>query len=174
MIQILTLAVTLFACMIQFHVEIYKNLLYEARSIWIRSISTYWSFMIQVYLKELVKSWIGDLCRGSCGYVVLYIEFRRCVFVLQVTESTNFDELAQKEPWLTSCKLVVKPDMLFGKRGKSGLVALNLDLAQAATFVKECLGKEVYFCWNHSFHNVFPFQLRLFRLFCQLYMTLKH
>lgn len=61
----------------------------------------------------------------------------------QVTESTNFDELAQKEPWLTSCKLVVKPDMLFGKRGKSGLVALNLDLAQAATFVKECLGKEM-------------------------------
>lgn len=56
--------------------------------------------------------------------------------------------------------------MLFGKRGKSGLVALNLDLAQAATFVKECLGKEVYFFWNHSFHNVFPFQLRLFRLFC--------
>lgn len=61
----------------------------------------------------------------------------------QITESTNFDELAQKEPWLTSCKLVVKPDMLFGKRGKSGLVALNLDLAQAATFVKECLGKEM-------------------------------
>lgn len=61
----------------------------------------------------------------------------------QVIESTNFDELAQKEPWLTSCKLVVKPDMLFGKRGKSGLVALNLDLAQAATFVKECLGKEM-------------------------------
>ena len=33
--------------------------------------------------------------------------------------------------------------MLFGKRGKSGLVALNLDLAQVASFVKERLGKEV-------------------------------
>lgn len=64
-------------------------------------------------------------------------------FLPQVTESTDFNELAEKESWLSSTKLVVKPDMLFGKRGKSGLVALNLDLAQVATFVKERLGKEV-------------------------------
>lgn len=38
---------------------------------------------------------------------------------------------------------MVKPDMLFGKRGKSGLVALKLDFADVATFVKERLGKEV-------------------------------
>lgn len=40
-------------------------------------------------------------------------------------------------------KLVVKPDMLFGKRGKSGLVALNLDIAEVAEFVKARLGVEV-------------------------------
>jgi hypothetical protein len=46
---------------------------------------------------------------------------------LQVTEDTNFSELAAKEAWLSSTQLVVKPDMLFGKRGKSGLVcALSL------------------------------------------------
>ncbi|KAL4373509.1 hypothetical protein AHAS_Ahas05G0088900 [Arachis hypogaea] len=61
----------------------------------------------------------------------------------QVTSSTDFAELQEKEPWLSSSKLVVKPDMLFGKRGKSGLVALNLDLAQVASFVKERLGTEV-------------------------------
>ncbi|KAH6828219.1 ATP-citrate lyase A-1 [Perilla frutescens var. hirtella] len=61
----------------------------------------------------------------------------------QVTESTDFNELVDKEPWLSSTRLVVKPDMLFGKRGKSGLVALNLDLAGVAAFVKERLGKEV-------------------------------
>ncbi|GKD27827.1 ATP-citrate synthase alpha chain protein 2-like protein [Tanacetum coccineum] len=60
-----------------------------------------------------------------------------------VTESTDLNELIEKEPWLSSSKLVVKPDMLFGKRGKSGLVALNLDLAQVAEFVKARLGKEV-------------------------------
>jgi succinyl-CoA synthetase beta subunit len=63
----------------------------------------------------------------------------------KVTEATDFTELQDKEPWLSSSKLVVKPDMLFGKRGKSGLVALNLDLAQVASFVKERLGKEVFF-----------------------------
>lgn len=64
----------------------------------------------------------------------------------QVNESTKFDELVEKEPWLSSSKLVVKPDMLFGKRGKSGLVALNLDYAQVIDFVKERLGKEVRAC----------------------------
>ncbi|MCO5546898.1 hypothetical protein L7F22_000335 [Adiantum nelumboides] len=61
----------------------------------------------------------------------------------QVTQSTDFDELVQQEPWLLSTKLVVKPDMLFGKRGKSGLVALNLDLTGVMAFVKDRLGKEV-------------------------------
>uniref|UniRef100_A0A803L0M5 ATP citrate synthase n=1 Tax=Chenopodium quinoa TaxID=63459 RepID=A0A803L0M5_CHEQI len=61
----------------------------------------------------------------------------------QITESTDLNELVQNEPWLSSEKLVVKPDMLFGKRGKSGLVALNLDFSQVTAFVKERLGKEV-------------------------------
>ncbi|KAJ6431138.1 hypothetical protein OIU84_018603 [Salix udensis] len=64
----------------------------------------------------------------------------------QVTESTDFNELAEKEPWLASAKLVVKPDMLFGKRGKSGLVALNLDLDQVAEFIQGRLGKERLGC----------------------------
>lgn len=63
--------------------------------------------------------------------------------VQKVTESTDFKELVEKEAWLESTKLVVKPDMLFGKRGKSGLVALNLDLAQVQDFVKQRLGVEV-------------------------------
>ncbi|XP_021751821.1 ATP-citrate synthase alpha chain protein 2-like [Chenopodium quinoa] len=61
----------------------------------------------------------------------------------QVTGSTDFTQLVNDETWLSSSRLVVKPDMLFGKRGKSGLVALNLDLAQVAEFVKERIGKEV-------------------------------
>lgn len=61
----------------------------------------------------------------------------------QITESTDLNELVEREPWLSSERLVVKPDMLFGKRGKSGLVALKLDFAQVAAFVKERLGKEV-------------------------------
>jgi succinyl-CoA synthetase beta subunit len=55
-------------------------------------------------------------------------------------------------------KLVVKPDMLFGKRGKSGLVALNLDLAQVRQFVKERLGNEVL-----TFCHAFPGHLLMIR-----------
>lgn len=60
-----------------------------------------------------------------------------------MTQATDFAELTNKEQWLSSTRLVVKPDMLFGKRGKSGLVALNLDLAEVAEFVKGRLGVEV-------------------------------
>ncbi|CAF2108185.1 unnamed protein product, partial [Brassica napus] len=62
---------------------------------------------------------------------------------VQINQTTDLNELVEKEPWLSSEKLVVKPDMLFGKRGKSGLVALKLDFAEVATFVEERLGKEV-------------------------------
>ncbi|EFH68852.1 hypothetical protein ARALYDRAFT_888357 [Arabidopsis lyrata subsp. lyrata] len=77
--------------------------------------------------------------------------FKRLIFFgkelpirsVQITETTDLNEVVEKEPWLSSEKLVVKPDMLFGKRGKSGLVALKLDFADVATFVKDRLGKEV-------------------------------
>lgn len=83
-------------------------------------------------------------------------------FCLKINASTDFTELQEKETWLSSSKLVVKPDMLFGKRGKSGLVALNLDFAQVVSFVKERLGKEVLYSWDFPslfFHcsESFPF-----------------
>lgn len=82
-----------------------------------------------------------------------------------MNESTEFTELTNKEPWLSSTKLVVKPDMLFGKRGKSGLVALNLDLAQVAEFVKTRLGVEVMIqmrlLQNLTFSCVIPSYLRV-------------
>lgn len=77
---------------------------------------------------------------GSFIDVCMYVYF----YILQVTEATDFAELTEKESWLSTTKLVVKPDMLFGKRGKSGLVALNLDIAQVADFIKSRIGKEVY------------------------------
>lgn len=102
--------------------------------------------------------------------------------VPQVTASTDFTELQEKEPWLSSSKLVVKPDMLFGKRGKSGLVALNLDLAQVASFVKERLGKEVFFLsglqtllsWFSHFFFCFSVFVSIFlstlHVFCHVFL----
>ncbi len=43
---------------------------------------------------------------------------------LKVRADTNFVDLLDSNPWLKSTRLVVKPDMLFGKRGKHDLVRL--------------------------------------------------
>jgi ATP citrate (pro-S)-lyase len=63
--------------------------------------------------------------------------------VAQVTSSTDFAELLQSNPWLTTSKLVVKPDMLFGQRGKHDLVGLNLTIDQAQSFIAQRMNKEI-------------------------------
>lgn len=62
---------------------------------------------------------------------------------LQVTKDTGFRKLAQEHPWLNEEKLVVKPDMLFGRRGKHSLVLLNANLHEAERFAKEKLSSEI-------------------------------
>ncbi|EIE24609.1 ATP-citrate lyase subunit A [Coccomyxa subellipsoidea C-169] len=63
--------------------------------------------------------------------------------VAQVRADTNFVELLDANPWLKTTKLVVKPDMLFGKRGKHDLVGLNLDFPGVEAFIKARMGKVV-------------------------------
>eukprot|EP00744_Colponema_vietnamica_P004881 GILI01007227.1.p1 GENE.GILI01007227.1~~GILI01007227.1.p1 ORF type:complete len:433 (-),score=136.79 GILI01007227.1:171-1469(-) len=62
---------------------------------------------------------------------------------IQATAETNWDELRKQHAWLAAAKLVVKPDMLFGQRGKNDLVALNITFDEAEVFVKARLGKVV-------------------------------
>lgn len=50
--------------------------------------------------------------------------------------------LGKASPWLASQKLVVKPDQLFGKKGKHNLVLLDADWPAAQKFLKENLGKD--------------------------------
>ena len=62
---------------------------------------------------------------------------------VNVTSATNWEQLAIDAPWLLTSSLVVKPDMLFGQRGKHDLVALNVSYAQAQTFVEERANRPV-------------------------------
>jgi ATP citrate (pro-S)-lyase len=64
----------------------------------------------------------------------------RCV---QITPSTDMKKLLRENPWLGKGKLVAKPDMLFGKRGKSNLVLLDASWADVEKFVKQNMNKEV-------------------------------
>lgn len=60
-----------------------------------------------------------------------------------VTPDTDWEQLSADHPWLRSERLVVKPDQLFSKRGKRGLLLLDTDLEDARAFVQEKMGQEV-------------------------------
>lgn len=61
----------------------------------------------------------------------------------QVKVKTNFAELLEENPWLTTTPLVVKPDMLFGKRGKHDLVGLKLDFPGVEEFIRARMNKQI-------------------------------
>ena len=62
---------------------------------------------------------------------------------LAIIESdTNFDNLSNEHPWIKSEKVVVKPDQLFGKRGKAQLILLDANFNQVKKFCEENLNKE--------------------------------
>jgi ATP-citrate lyase beta-subunit len=56
---------------------------------------------------------------------------------------TNLEELVTDYPWLKSERLVVKPDQLFGKRGKHGLVLLDASWEEAKSYLKKNMSSEV-------------------------------
>ncbi len=60
-----------------------------------------------------------------------------------IDNSTNLESLPQQYPWLLQEKLVIKPDQLFGKRGKLGLVLLNANFQQVKEYLKEYFNKEI-------------------------------
>lgn len=61
----------------------------------------------------------------------------------QVDQTTDFTELVNERPWLKTTQLVVKPDMLFGKRGKNDLLALDVDISDAESFIHARMNKQV-------------------------------
>jgi ATP-citrate lyase beta-subunit len=62
--------------------------------------------------------------------------------IVLVGQDTDLDRLADENPWLKTNKLVIKPDQLFGKRGKHGLVLLDVGWDQAKVYLKENMGSE--------------------------------
>jgi len=86
--------------------------------------------------KKLIAENIGDYSEGrieSPSKLVL------------IGEGENLSDYAKKPgyEWLKEEKLVVKPDQLFGKRGKSGLLLLDASLDEADRFIAENMGKTI-------------------------------
>ena len=62
--------------------------------------------------------------------------------IILVDPKTKIDELPKKFKWLNEDKLVVKPDQLFGKRGKHGLIYANVTFKEAKKWIKDKMNKE--------------------------------
>jgi len=62
--------------------------------------------------------------------------------IVLVDPKTKIDDLPKKHKWLSKEKLVVKPDQLFGKRGKHGLIKANASFTEAKKWIKERMNKE--------------------------------
>jgi len=60
-----------------------------------------------------------------------------------VTPERGLEALANDHPWLRSERLVVKPDQLFGKRGKNNLLLVDAGFEEAETWIDDRMGKTV-------------------------------
>jgi ATP-citrate lyase beta-subunit len=60
-----------------------------------------------------------------------------------VTPETGLDALAKNRPWLRTQRLVVKPDQLFGKRGKNDLLLVDAGFEEAKAWIEERMEKTV-------------------------------
>ncbi|MCK5295764.1 MAG: ATPase [Alphaproteobacteria bacterium] len=59
-----------------------------------------------------------------------------------VDSDTNMADLPKQHGWLKEEKLVVKPDQLFGKRGKHGLIKANATFDEVKSWIAERMNKE--------------------------------
>ena len=58
-----------------------------------------------------------------------------------IDSDTNFDKLIEKNPWIKTKKVVVKPDQLFGKRGKANLILLDANYDKMKDFCDNNLSR---------------------------------
>lgn len=83
--------------------------------------------------KRMLASELGRLMGGKISY-----EGKAALY----TPDTNAREFGRAHPWVLRDRLVVKPDQLFGKRGKHGLVLLDADWSAAEKWIRERMNQE--------------------------------
>jgi len=68
---------------------------------------------------------------------------KRSKMLALVTPETKEKDLLKKNPWLKKIKLVAKPDQLFGKRGKHGLLCVGKKWTETWKWIKSKMNKKV-------------------------------
>ncbi len=70
-----------------------------------------------------------------------YPEFEYHNKLAIVTSETDLNQLSSEEPWIKTEKVAVKPDQLFGKRGKAKLLLLDANYDEMKKFCSNNLDK---------------------------------
>ena len=60
-----------------------------------------------------------------------------------IKPDTDITLLEDSEPWISTSRLVVKPDQLIKRRGKAGLIGVDLDLPAVKSWVGERMNKPI-------------------------------
>ncbi|MBW2284531.1 MAG: ATPase [Deltaproteobacteria bacterium] len=60
-----------------------------------------------------------------------------------VCPDTDLEEVVREHGWLTGSRLVVKPDQLFGKRGKNRLILVDGSVEQGLDWIRERMNREI-------------------------------
>jgi len=68
-----------------------------------------------------------------------YSQFEYHNKIAIIEPATDIEQVIAENPWMKTEKLVVKPDQLFGKRGKANLILLDADSNQMKEFCKDNL-----------------------------------
>lgn len=69
--------------------------------------------------------------------------FKEGLHAVGVDSTTDLEALPRNHPWLATGTLVVKPDCLFGKRGKLNLLKLDVPWTEVKKFLKSVRNKQV-------------------------------
>lgn len=81
------------------------------------------------------KDLLNRQLNGTCA-------LSRCA-VVNESNFRDVDRLVAQHPWLKESKLVVKPDQLIKRRGKLGLIGVDLDWSSVKAWITERIGKDV-------------------------------
>ena len=80
---------------------------------------------------------------GTSGVSGSVVQIKQSQIQRTQSPSSFYNNLSQQYPWLLTSQLVVKPDMLFGKRGKHSLVLLKADYEGVQMFIEKRMGEEI-------------------------------
>lgn len=91
------------------------------------------------------EGWVSDCRKGEPGNGSQETRGGEAVELLQngvcahVRKLSDLQELPRDFPWLLQSRLVVKPDVLLKRRGKSGLVRLGISWEEAKLYIEKVI-----------------------------------